>query len=99
MVHSGAKGVGENLAQMGADVKGDAPVKMWYGENSQYNYANGGFSLGTGHFTQLVWKGSKKLGIGIGYTSDRRKSYIVARYSPPGNYGGQYQQNVSPAKC
>ena len=31
-----------------------------------YDFDNGGFSAGTGHFTQVVWKDSVKLGIGQG---------------------------------
>ena len=49
-----------------------------------------------GHFTQVVWKASTKLGIGRAY--GKRKgmfcTWAVARYVPPGNYGGQYQDNV-----
>jgi hypothetical protein len=40
---------------------------MWYDEvtNPGYNFETGGFSGGTGHFTQLVWKGTTELGCGI----------------------------------
>lgn len=53
----------------------------------------------TGHFTQVVWKGTQKIGAGLAFNSDRTKAYIVAQYSPPGNYQGQYQSNVLQAKC
>lgn len=71
----------------------------WYNEVNQYDFNQGGFSFETGHFTQLVWAGSEKLGVGIAFNSDRTKSYVVARYSPPGNYEGQYQDNVLPVNC
>ncbi len=53
----------------------------------------------TGHFTQVVWKASDKLGAGIAFTSDRSQVYVVAQYTPSGNFGGQFQENVSPANC
>ncbi len=53
----------------------------------------------TGHFTQLVWKNTEKIGAGIAYNSDRTKAYAVAQYSPPGNYEDQYQENVLPPNC
>jgi hypothetical protein len=53
----------------------------------------------TGSFTQLVWANSRQLGIGIAYTNDGHSAYIVAQYLPPGNYGNEYQENVSPAQC
>jgi uncharacterized protein YkwD len=69
-------------------------VKMWYDEVKSYNFANPGFSMATGHFTQVVWKSSTKLGCGVatvsGYTA------MVCLYSPPGNYQGQYPANVLP---
>ena len=55
--------------------------------------------MGTGHFTQVVWKGSKKLGVGFALTGDGRSLYVVAQYSPSGNYIGQFGQNVLQAKC
>jgi len=53
----------------------------------------------TGHFTQLVWKNSQRLGVGIAFSYDHRQVFVVAQYSPPGNYEGQYQDNVSPPNC
>jgi len=48
---------------------------------------------------QVVWKGTKAVGVGIATTSrpDAKgfyKSYVVARYSPPGNYEGRFESNV-----
>ena len=61
-----------------------------------YNFNNGGFRGGTGHFTQVVWKASMVLGIGLaeGTKNGMKCAYIVARYKPAGNQAGQYQQNV-----
>lgn len=46
-----------------------------------------------GHFTQMVWRGSREFGIGrakgaSGYV------YIVANYNPRGNVRGHYAANV-----
>lgn len=78
---------------------GFEPVQSWYNENEHYNYDQGGFSLETGHFTQLVWQGSRKLGVGIAFNHDHKQVFVVAQYTPPGNYEGEYQNNVSPPNC
>ncbi|KRF79061.1 Golgi-associated plant pathogenesis-related protein 1 isoform X3 [Drosophila virilis] len=39
-------------------------VKMWYDEIKDYKYESPGFSLITGHFTQLIWKSSTTMGVG-----------------------------------
>ena len=61
-----------------------------------YNFNSGGFSGGTGHFTQVVWKASTVLGIGRAETTKNgmKCAYIVGRYKPAGNMGGKFQQNV-----
>ena len=71
-------------------------MDSWYSEVSDYNWSSPGFASSTGHFTQIVWINTKQMGIGIACTSDQKKCYIVANYSPPGNYGGEYQANVKP---
>ena len=60
-----------------------------------------------GHFTQLVWKESAKLGIGKATGTKKNKdgtlmhcTYVVGRYLPPGNVGqppnSYFEQNVLP---
>ena len=61
-----------------------------------YNFGSGGFSSGTGHFTQVVWKRSTELGIGRAESSrgSMKCAYIVGRYKPAGNMMGDFPQNV-----
>ena len=65
-----------------------------------YNFNGGGTSGGTGHFTQVVWKGSTKLGIGRAETTKNgmKCAYIVGRYDPAGNMIGSYPANVQKGK-
>ncbi|CAF4187103.1 unnamed protein product [Rotaria sp. Silwood2] len=79
-----------------ANIAGDAPVTDWYNEIEQYDFDYPGFSGATGHFTQVVWKISKNLGVGIAYTSEGDSVYVVAQYTPPGNYQDQFPDNVFP---
>jgi len=61
-----------------------------------YDFASGGFSKGTGHFTQVVWKGSTELGIGRAESTQgsMKCAYIVGRYKQAGNMMGDFPQNV-----
>lgn len=50
-----------------------------------------------GNFAQTVWKDTKYVGYGLAKNPSCRdgfKYYLVARYSPSGNYIGQYKKNV-----
>ena len=49
-------------------------------------------NAGTGHFTQLVWSSSAKLGVGV--ASKHGKVIVVANYDPPGNFRGKFSKNV-----
>ena len=51
------------------------------------------YKLFSGHFTQVVWKKSKKMGIAKARTS-KGKIIVVANYEPAGNWIGQYTENV-----
>ena len=61
-----------------------------------YQFTSGGFSGGTGHFTQVVWKTSIELGIGRAESTKRgmKCAYIVGRYKPAGNMMGTFPENV-----
>jgi hypothetical protein len=49
-----------------------------------------------GHFTQMVWKGSRKMGAALVKTDDG-KHIVVANYYPAGNVIGRFLENVSEA--
>ena len=89
---------GENIWKMcreecpGESLQGTRPVDDWYNEVKLYDYNNGQFSNKTGHFTQLVWVASQKLGLGV--ARGNGNTIVVANYDPPGNYPGQFQKNV-----
>jgi uncharacterized protein YkwD len=95
--HSGGN-YGENLA---AGTKGTldpgSVVKMWYDEISQYRFPDGGFSMETGHFTQVVWRGTQR--VGCGHSRCKGMDIYVCEYDPPGNWEGQYRDNVRPRGC
>lgn len=89
--HSGGP-YGENIA-MGYASTTDA-IQDWYNEYKNYDFNNGGFSEGTGHFTQMVWKGTTQLG--CAQKKCDQGDYLVCEYYPWGNVQGSYQMNVSP---
>lgn len=48
----------------------------------------------TGHFTQVVWKGSKEMGVGRA-TARSGNIYVVANYAPGGNMQGLLSKPTS----
>ncbi|KIZ02968.1 Protein PRY1 [Monoraphidium neglectum] len=92
MSHSSG-GYGENLAQGYRDPV--TAIQAWYDEIRSYNFASGSYSSATGHFTQVVWKGSSQLGCGFAPNCGSG-ALLTCRYSPAGNVMGAFQQNVAP---
>nr|XP_034990628.1 Golgi-associated plant pathogenesis-related protein 1 isoform X1 [Zootoca vivipara] len=90
---------GENLAWASYDQSGCEVADRWYNEIKSYNFQSPGFSSGTGHFTAMVWKSTKKMGVGKAAASDG-STFVVARYEPAGNIvnPGHYEQNVLPPR-
>jgi pathogenesis-related protein 1 len=90
------KGMWENIYSIsGQSVISDGSdaTMFWYGEQWNYNYRSNSCTSGgvCGHFTQLVWKNTKRVGCG---QSVKKKGnittvYWVCQYDPAGNYDGQ----------
>jgi uncharacterized protein YkwD len=100
--HSGTASYGENISYLqgyGTDILMliKKSIDSWYNEVSGYDYNNPGFTKETGHFTCLVWKSSTTFGIGITINDKTNEAYISFNTFPPGNYSGQFKQNVLPA--
>lgn len=88
---------GENLAYHSRESTSCADlIKMWYDEVDLYDYQSGKFSAATGHFTQLVWKSTKRVGCAkaISRGSSGAGVYLVCNYDEPGNFLGEFQANV-----
>merc|ERR1719159_120273 len=79
--------LGENLAWGMTNAKA---VELWYDE---IKYTDDGlvssFSSNTGHYTQVVWKGTTHIGCGIDRT------LLVCQYGEGGNMQGQFDTQVT----
>ena len=95
--HSGGK-FGENLAAgtTGA-MDPESVVTMWYDEVKGYSFKQPGFSMQTGHFTQVVWRGTTQVGCAMAQC--KGNDVWVCEYDPPGNWEGQYREQVLPVGC
>jgi len=93
--HTSREGVGENLAWRSSGLDGEASVDDWYNEIDHTPGKKGAvsqFGGHTGHYTQVVWKGTTHVGCGY------HNKVLSCQYSPPGNYGGQFPSNVKTVK-
>jgi uncharacterized protein YkwD len=89
---------GENIAAGSASTQTpDQVAALWYREKDHYDFARGGFSMRSGHFTQVVWRGSQRLGCAPAACGDIR--LWVCNYDPPGNMQGDFARNVLPTTC
>jgi uncharacterized protein YkwD len=98
--HSGTSGLGENLgatAPPGNERASDM-VQGWADERAHYDYASNSCDPGEtcGHYTQVVWKASTKLGCavqacntGSPFSGVTNWEIWVCNYSPRGNVGSQ----------
>ena len=88
---------GEGLAQ--DYIAGKEVADKWYSEIKNYNSQQPGFASGTGHFTIMEWKNTKKMGVRKASASDG-SSFMVAGYLPAGNVikQGFFEENVLPPK-
>ncbi|KAK1836723.1 CAP domain-containing protein [Podospora conica] len=80
--HSGGP-YGENLAIGYPSVA--AGIEAWGDEREEYDFGRRRFSKGTGHFTQLVWRGTREVGCGGRWCGEGKGWYLVCEYWPAGN--------------
>ncbi|KAL1627210.1 sterol-binding protein [Neofusicoccum ribis] len=95
--HSTGGDYGENLA-MGSGLTAKQTVDMWYAEIDDYGsyWGKDDVPMSVMHFTQVVWKGTTKVGCGTYECSDG--VLATCRYAPAGNYLGEFAANVGELK-
>lgn len=61
----------------------DRVAQSWYDEITDpgYDFQNPGFTHGTGHFTQVVWRDTRSVGMAVSEDG----CFVVANYFPAGN--------------
>ena len=94
------KYVGINLYLGGGYSRtGKYVTEYWYSENRNYDYSTGNSKNGSpvSHFTQIVWKHTKKVGCAVSvgrWKIFSQSYYICCYYYPGGNLSGKYIENV-----
>lgn len=88
--------VGENIFAGGGPVTAhDAvfhPMFGWASEQARFHYATNSCDAGAtcGHYTQLVWRATQKVGCALGNCPGLRyPNTIICDYGPGGNVGNQ----------
>ncbi|CAO1357642.1 unnamed protein product [Diamesa serratosioi] len=99
LIHRNNSQYGENIfcswSSISSNVSGREPVDNWYAEYINHVFNKEPTTLKSGHFTQVVWKESRELGIGMA-KNRAGEVFVVAYYDPPGNYIGSFEKNVLP---
>jgi uncharacterized protein YkwD len=85
--HSKNKHYGENLAEFrGGKTSAKQAFEMWAAEAKNYNRRSNRCEGACGHYTQVVWSGTRQVGCAVARGAGRE--VWVCEYSPPGNYVG-----------
>ncbi|CRK14666.1 hypothetical protein BN1708_011191 [Verticillium longisporum] len=92
--HSGGQ-YGENLA-IGYGTP-TAAAKAWGDERAKYDFQEGVYFPATGHFTQMVWRDTQKIGCARKYCTSGASIkgwYLACEYFPRGNIIGRFKDGV-----
>ena len=91
------KGYGENVAKVpntALENAGEEATRHWYNEKQNFTFSDPVIDDGTKAFTQIIWKGTKVLGMGAAKDDDTGELYVVALYSPKGNDQTTLRENL-----
>lgn len=82
--------VGENVYGSTGAALGTEAVQLWLSEEEDYDYDSNTCSAVCGHYTQIVWADTTKLGCAL-HTCPSLDfgNTIVCNYAPGGNDGGR----------
>jgi pathogenesis-related protein 1 len=66
-------------------------VEDWGSEKADYDYATNQCTQGKmcGHYTQIVWRNTTKVGCGVAVCEDTKEQVWVCQYQPAGNWVGK----------
>jgi len=81
---------------------GKDAVGNWYDEKRNYNFrkptlTKSPLTKSNSHFTAIVWKSTRKIGVGKATAKDGR-TFVVVNYWPSGNIVDVLEDNVLPSR-
>ncbi|XP_046547164.1 Golgi-associated plant pathogenesis-related protein 1-like isoform X1 [Haliotis rubra] len=99
--YSETSGVGENIIFLdlnGKDPVGEEVSKQWYRECAKYDYSTPRWRKGAMNFTQMIWRSTSEIGVGISKVKGQDRYVVVTQYRPAGNNNmpGEFRKNVLP---
>ncbi|KAJ4792697.1 hypothetical protein LUZ62_043943 [Rhynchospora pubera] len=65
-------------------------VQAWFIEMKDYDYPTNTCRKVCGHYTQIVWRNTKRLGCAVVICDDDQGTFAICNYDPPGNYVGMW---------
>uniref|UniRef100_A0A8C3GK71 SCP domain-containing protein n=1 Tax=Cairina moschata TaxID=8855 RepID=A0A8C3GK71_CAIMO len=81
-------------------------ITSWYNEVKDYSYTANSCRRVCGHYTQIVWARSYKVGCAVHfcptvqYFSGTNAAHFICNYGPAGNYGWRpYETGAACSKC
>jgi hypothetical protein len=82
--------VGENIYASSGMASGPDAVASWMSEEADYDQGSCSCSGVCGHYTQVMWRQTERLGCAlIECPNHRFPSAIICNYAPGGNVGGE----------
>ncbi|CAO2831822.1 unnamed protein product [Amaranthus hypochondriacus] len=89
LVHSNNDQFGENIFWGSGDYSAAFALQTWIDERKYYDYGSNSCGGGQdcGHYTQIVWRQSQRLGCARVKCNDGGV-FVTCNYDPPGNYVG-----------
>ena len=70
-------------------------VHKWYSEITKFSFTDPEVKPETRDFTQIIWSGSKRLGMGFVHSANKKKTLVVALYTPAGNSPEEMRKNLN----
>jgi uncharacterized protein YkwD len=87
-VHNRNSPYGENILATGLGSVPATVVTEWASESRNYTYITNTCKGDCGHYTQLVWRHTRKVGCAM--AKDDSREIWVCSYDPAGNYRGEW---------
>ncbi|XP_052093281.1 cysteine-rich venom protein Mr30-like isoform X2 [Mytilus californianus] len=98
----GRFGLGQNLFWGSRKYAWSEAIQSWYDEISDFTFNGQNVFSKIGHYTQVVWADSIKLGCGYAHCTTTRIHLYVCNYGPAGNIGDTskpYKQGTPCQDC